>query len=172
LKEIDTGPGQLDVVIGPCARAPAFVTVILEVLVRTLHPVLKSQWFLADVSRMINDLALSLSRFCLDPACPISSIGRTRCLASIVRTTAPLRRVPEYRLSLGNLPERFLQIRLECGLKLDWEAVDHSLIEAFSNEKDLPVSRALIRAVAAKLEANDWTPSEKVSKLLKCLLVY
>ncbi len=134
------------------------MTVILEVAVRTIHPALKCDCFLTDIFRMTIDLARSLLLYCIAPSCPAISTTRLQCISNIITATAALRRLPDCTSSIGSLPERLLQIRLECGLRIDWDVIDRLLLDVFQNESNLPISKELFYFAVQKLGDNDTAP--------------
>ena len=144
----------LSITVKTIARVPALLIIILDVIVRTVRPALKCHYVLADVLRMTSDLAWSLLHYCMASTFPAAPAVRLHCITSIITATAPLRRVPEWKSSLGSLPQRTLHIRLEYGSMLDWSAVDTVLQDVFRGECDLPISRELVHSAAVRLGNN------------------
>ncbi len=111
---------------------------------------------------MTSDLAWSLLHYCMASTFPVTSAVRLHCIISIITATAPLRRVPEWKSSLGGLPQRTLHIRLEYGSVVDWSTVDTILQDVFRSERDLPISRELVHAAAVRLGNNSMTETLRV----------
>jgi len=156
LKDLESNPSNI--VVDSASQVPVLMTVILEVAVRTIHPALKCDCFLTDIFRMTIDLARSLLLYCIGPSCPAISTTRLQCISNIITATAALRRLPGCTLSIGSLPERLFQIRLECGLTFDWDVIDRLLLDVFQNESDLPISKELFYLAVKKLGDNDAAP--------------
>jgi hypothetical protein len=81
-----------------------------------------------------------------------------------------LRGLKEFSARVTNLPECLLQIRLESGLKLEWDPVDSHLADFFKQEEPTSGSRALIVSVIHRLQMHNWLPTEKGLRVRYILL--
>ncbi|KAF8165694.1 hypothetical protein B0H34DRAFT_690087 [Crassisporium funariophilum] len=152
LKSMPENP--LNITVTPPTRVPSFLALLIDVMMQSILPPLKCQWFFVDICRMIAEVARALYDHCLNPYCSTSSSIRTKCLTSIVLSTSALRCLPEYRGILGELPNNLLSLRLESG-KLDWNAVDSEFVEIFKKEDTCP-PRALINVITLRLQTDTW----------------
>jgi len=141
------------------ARIPSFLAIIVHILLQTICPPLKCQWFLADIIRAVGGFSQDLLIYCLGPACPMPSAIRSKAITSLLSSTKPLRSLEGFRTSVTNLPERLLKIRLESGLKFEWDPVDIYLADSFKQDEPLG-SRALIISVIHRLKMHNWLPTE------------
>jgi len=143
------------------ARIPSFLAVIVHIILQTVCPPLKCQWFLADIIRRVGTFSQDFLLYCFGPACSTTPAIRSKTLTSLVSSTRPLRGLKEFRASVTNLPEYLLQIRLESALKLEWDPVDSQLSDVFKQEAPTSGSRALIVTVIHRLQTHNWLPTEK-----------
>lgn len=146
-------------IMNSASHVPLLMTAILEVVIMTIHPALKCDCFLTDIFRMTIDLARSLLFYFVAPSCPAISTTRLQCISNVITSTAALRRLPDCKLFIGSLPECLLQIRLECGLRFDWDIIDRLLLDVFQNESSLPISKELVFVAIQKLGDNDLSPN-------------
>jgi hypothetical protein len=143
------------------ARIPSLLAVIVHIILQTLCPPLKCQWFLADIIRRVGTFSQDFLFYCLGSACSTTPAIRSKTLTSLISSTKPLRGLKEFRVSVANLPECLLQIRLESGLKFEWDPVDSHLANFFKQEEPTSGSRALIISVIHRLQMHSWLPTEK-----------
>ena len=118
---------------------------------------------------MIAEATRDFSDHCLNPVCRTTSTIRARSLLNIVLSTRPLRLTPEYRGSLGKLPESLLRARLNVGV--DWNIVDASLADVFKNRESPSTSKSLVNIVMQKLQGDNYEPSDTKVKVYSSYLV-
>lgn len=126
-----------------------------------MTPVLRCDWYLMDIGRSISEFSRAFLVHCLNPTFHTNSAIRSKTLIRILSATAPLRVRPAYRPLIGDLLEYFLQLRLEAGLNLEWDAVDDFLAEAFKTEVETPILQELIFSATHRLQMYHWGPENK-----------
>lgn len=122
---------------------------------------------------MIAEATRDFYDHCLNPVCRTTSIIRARSLLSIVLSTRSLRRVPEYRGILGELPEKLLRARLNVGV--EWDIVDASLVDVFKKRENSSTSKSLVNIVIQQLQENNYEPADTKLKVypfcMACLML-
>lgn len=152
------------------ARIPSFLAVIVHIILQTLCPPLRCQWFLADIIRRVGTFSQDFLFYCIGPTCSTTPAIRSKTLTSLISSTKPLRDLKEFSASVTNLPECLLQIRLESGLKLEWDPVDSHLADFFKKEGPTSGSRSLIISAIHRLQMHNWLPTEKNLRVRYILL--
>ena len=135
------------------ARIPSFLTLLLDLVVKSLAVPLKAHWFLVDVTRRLGNLARLSVDYCLTAECSATAAVRTHALTSIVAISRSSV-VSEHRLLIMGLPERILQLRLESIMKLEWGIVDTMMSDILAAEA-VPISTSMMHTALNRLEKSD-----------------
>ena len=128
------------------SQLPLFLSLLLDVICKSLSPALLSQWFLVDLIRRVTGAAASVLDFCLSPTCTTTSVKRARGLIQVIASATSL--LP---ISLGfgdaveSLFSRLLRNRLQQGPNVDWEIVDITLGKAFERPLVCPPAKELVK---------------------------
>jgi len=150
----------LNISVAPFARIPSFLSVIFHILLQTLYPPLKCQWFLADIIRRVGTFSQDFLFYCFGPACSTTPTIRSKTITNLISSTKLLRGLKEFSANATNVPECLLQIRLESDLKFEWDPVDNHLADFFKQEEPTSGPRALITSVIHRLQMHNWLPTE------------
>lgn len=149
----------LCIMLSQHSQIPLFLVLILEVMVKTISPRLKSQWHLSDIIRSIVELSRTLLFHCLGPAFSTTVTIRTKAFMNILSITKQLRQEPEHRQIIADLIEYSLHLRLESRLALERESMDRVLAGILKSEAG-PTSLLLVHTISRRLQTHKWKVSE------------
>jgi hypothetical protein len=138
------------------------LSIVLDILSRTVCPAVPSQWFLTDIIRRTTEAARSIIDYYLSPSCSTTSIRRARSLSRIATSTASLLSLSTgFENALGNLIYRLVLYRLQQGPKVGWENVDIALGQIFDASPDpLPLYQNIVPALDI-LRTENWGDAGK-----------
>lgn len=142
---------------------------LLNVLARTLHPPLISQWLLSDLHCRLAEATVLTLEYFLSPNCSATSTMRAKYLAGILTAAQSSFTSITMQGALGASCTRLLQLRLRDGPLNDWGVVDDTLQELFDTCPGL-CSPANVKTVVEVLRMDGWAEDGAALRVLSVVL--
>jgi hypothetical protein len=148
---------EFSVVVESASQLPLFLTLLLDLVSKSLSPALLSQWFFVDVIRKVLGTATAVLRFCLSSSCTTTSAKRARSLEQLVKSaTALLALSSGSEDTIENLFTCLLRHRLIQGPHASWEALDLVLRTAFEKPLICPPTKGAVAFILDALRKENW----------------
>ncbi|KAF8897900.1 hypothetical protein BD779DRAFT_408472 [Infundibulicybe gibba] len=144
----------LVLIIEHASQVPLVLSILLEISVNTITPLLLSQWFITDLTRRLFETLTVVFNYTF--SCPTTSAIRARALFKIVTCINIYSKSMLDRTPWNHILYRLLRYRLDEGPLPGWDVVDKLLCEIYCEGVIVSPTKAEVMVVISSLQTEVW----------------